>query len=94
MKLRNLLLPSLVIASLQAATVDDLTFTLIGDIDGDGNINHLFSGFDRLRSAVGFRLLVACIGIGTTVIAMLPGGMLAAIGEAFSHVSCRIHASI
>ena len=30
---------SVLVASLQAASVDDLTFTLIGDVDGDGNLD-------------------------------------------------------
>ena len=49
-------------------------------VDGDGNMNHLFSGMDRLKPAVAYRLLIACVGVGTTFVAMLPGGVLAGIG--------------
>ncbi len=48
--------------------------------EGDGSMNHLFSGIDRLKPAVAYRLLVGCIGVGTTFVAMLPGGVIAGLG--------------
>ncbi len=39
MKFKSLLILPFLVISLQAASVSDLTFTLIGDIDGDGNMD-------------------------------------------------------